>query len=50
MLFRSERPVVEDDWDATIEGQEPFQRELRLRRASDGAYRWHLCRMVPERN
>ena len=50
MIHPDERPVVEDAWDATIEGQEPFQRELRLRRASDGAYRWHLWRMVPERN
>ena len=50
MIHPDERPLVEDDWEATIEGQQPFQRELRLRRASDGAYRWHLGRMVPERN
>ncbi len=50
LIHPDERALVEDDWDATIEGQQPFQRELRLRRASDGAYRWHLWRMVPERN
>jgi PAS domain S-box-containing protein len=27
-----------------------FQAELRLRRGSDGAFRWHLCRAVPERS
>ena len=29
---------------------EMFQAECRLRRASDGAFRWHLCRAVPERS
>jgi len=28
----------------------PLETEVRLRRASDGAYRWHLLRAVPERN
>ncbi len=50
VIHPDERPQVEDDWVATIEGQQPFQRELRLRRATDGAYRWHVARMVPERN
>ena len=29
---------------------EMFQAECRLRRACDGAFRWHLCRAVPERS
>jgi signal transduction histidine kinase len=29
--------------------QEPFERQVRLRRASDGSYRWHLARAVPEK-
>ena len=29
---------------------EMFQTECRLRRGSDGAFRWHLCRAVPERS
>ena len=29
---------------------EMFQAECRLRRASDGAFRWHLCRAVPEQS
>jgi PAS domain S-box-containing protein len=27
--------------------KEPYELELRLRRASDGAYRWHLVREIP---
>jgi PAS domain S-box-containing protein len=27
----------------------PFERQMRLKRASDGTYRWHLARAVPER-
>src|SRR5206468_5769573 len=50
VIHAEERALVEEDWRATIDGHRPLQRELRLRRASDGAYRWHLCRMVPERN
>ena len=34
--------------DATSAG-EPLEREQRLRR-KDGVWRWHLCRMVPERD
>ncbi len=51
VIHPDERPLVEADWDGTIhDGHRAFQRELRLRRASDEAYRWHLGRMVPERN
>ncbi len=49
-IHPDERPLIADDWAATIDGHQAFQRELRLRRASDGTYRWHLGRMVPERN
>jgi len=50
VVHPDERPLVEHDWESTVQSQEAFQRELRLRRATDGAYRWHLGRMVPERN
>ncbi len=36
-------------WRAAIENGTSYQRECRLRRASDGAYRWHLSRAVVER-
>ncbi|HVR23670.1 MAG TPA: PAS domain-containing protein [Candidatus Polarisedimenticolia bacterium] len=36
-------------WMASVGTGEPFENELRFRRA-DGQYRWHLCRGVPQRN
>jgi PAS domain S-box-containing protein len=36
-------------WMASIATGEPFENELRFRRA-DGQYRWHLCRGVPLRD
>ena len=35
--------------DAVAKGSR-YEGEFRLRRASDGAYRWHISRAVPERN
>jgi len=37
------------EWENAIGSGEMFQAECRLR-ASDGAFRWHLCRAVPERS
>jgi PAS domain S-box-containing protein len=37
------------EWENAIRSGEMFQAECRLR-ASDGAFRWHLCRAVPERS
>ncbi|HVS35240.1 MAG TPA: response regulator [Gemmataceae bacterium] len=34
-------------WTEALRTAEPFEIETRFRRASDGAYRWHLCRAVP---
>ncbi|WP_437527327.1 ATP-binding protein [Sorangium sp. So ce726] len=36
-------------WRRCLESGEPFQGECRLR-SIHGAYRWHLCRAVPERD
>jgi PAS domain S-box-containing protein len=36
-------------WMASVATGEPFENELRFRRA-DGQYRWHLCRGVPLRD
>jgi PAS domain S-box-containing protein len=36
-----------DRWRTALATGEPYENELRLRRAADGAYRWHLTRAVP---
>lgn len=37
-------------WSAAFAAQQPFGASFRLRRASDGAYRWFLTRTIPQRN
>lgn len=37
-------------WEQAQREGKPFQMELRLKRGSDGTYRWHLVRSVPLRN
>ena len=45
----NELPQVKMSWQQAIRGGAPLEREQRLRR-KDGEWRWHLCRMVPERD
>jgi PAS domain S-box-containing protein len=40
---------IQGAWRETIRSGHPMERELRLRR-HDGEWRWHLCRVVPERD
>jgi PAS domain S-box-containing protein len=37
-------------WTAALRAGEPYNAECRIRRAADGAYRWHLARAVPMRD
>jgi two-component system cell cycle sensor histidine kinase/response regulator CckA len=37
-------------WERAVESASVFEIEHRLRRASDGSYRWHLVRAVPMKN
>jgi PAS domain S-box-containing protein len=37
-------------WEESLATGKPYENELRLRRAADGAYRWHLTRAVPMRD
>src|SRR6185369_5238519 len=37
-------------WQTALARGEPFEVQARLRRARDGAYRWHIGRVVPERD
>ena len=42
--------LCERRWQESIQSSQPLEVEYRLRRASDGAYRWHLTRGLPLRN
>jgi PAS domain S-box-containing protein len=37
-------------WRQSLETGDPYENEVRLRRAVDGSYRWHLTRAVPRQN
>jgi len=39
-----------EKWRASVATGEPFEQEVRFRRAGDGQYRWFLTRAVPLRN
>jgi PAS domain S-box-containing protein len=39
-----------DHWKRTIAAECDYEQECRIKRASDGAYRWHLSRAFPLRN
>ena len=48
-LHPDDRASVREGFEKEFARQEAFERQIRLRRASDGTYRWHLARVVPER-
>src|SRR5256886_5863319 len=48
-LPQSEVHEAQASWKAAVAAGTPLEREVRLRR-KDGELRWHLCRMVPERD
>jgi PAS domain S-box-containing protein len=50
VIHPDDQASARQEWRGTIDGGQMFQQPLRIRRASDGAFRWHLGRMVPERN
>lgn len=39
-----------DKWTHALKTGEPYEIEYRFKRASDGAYRWHLGRAIPFKN
>ncbi|TML81203.1 MAG: response regulator, partial [Actinobacteria bacterium] len=45
-----DRPGMVRLWQEALETGSPYENELRLRRAADESYRWHLTRAVPMRN
>jgi len=48
-LHADDSAACRADWERAMRSGEMFQSECRLQ-ASDGAFRWHLCRAVPERS
>jgi PAS domain S-box-containing protein len=46
----ADRQACAEAWRESITTGQPYERQCRLRRASDGASRWHLSRAVPELN
>jgi len=40
--------VLRHGWQVAARSGRMFEAECRVRRGSDGAFRWHLCRAVPE--
>jgi PAS domain S-box-containing protein len=44
-----DRDRIGESWQAALTTGEPLETQFRMRRESDGANRWHLCRIVPQR-
>ncbi len=40
-------PALLAAWERSVRERKPLEHEARMRRASDGTYRWHLVRAVP---
>jgi PAS domain S-box-containing protein len=47
VVHPDDRDAVIAAWQHAISRDEPFEAEVRLRRGSDGIYRWHLSRARP---
>jgi PAS domain S-box-containing protein len=50
VLHADDRDEARVHWDRGLRGEPTFERQVRLRRASDGHFRWHLVRAVAERD
>jgi PAS domain S-box-containing protein len=49
-LHPGDRDKVAAEWQVALAKGTGYETELRFRRASDGQYRWHLCRVLPLRD
>jgi PAS domain S-box-containing protein len=49
-LHPDDRTEARANWELGLRGGVPFERQVRLKRADDGSYRWHIARAVPERD
>jgi len=50
VVHPDDRAVLVTHFPRSLKTGQPFDMELRVRRASDGTYRWHLSRAVPLRD
>jgi PAS domain S-box-containing protein len=50
VVHAEDRGAAQQAWERSVGGPSAFERQLRIRRGSDGAYRWHLARGMPERD
>jgi PAS domain S-box-containing protein len=50
MLHVDDRDEARVHWERGLRGEPTFERQVRLRRASDGNFRWHLVRALAERD
>jgi PAS domain S-box-containing protein len=49
-VHEDDLPETIERWTEALRTGDPYEVELRVRRASDGAYRWHLARAVAMRS
>ncbi|MDP9111931.1 MAG: PAS domain-containing protein, partial [Candidatus Eremiobacteraeota bacterium] len=47
IIHDDDYPPLIRQWEKSISTGEPFEMKTRMRRASDGTYRWQLSRAVP---
>jgi PAS domain S-box-containing protein len=50
VMHPDDLPRTIELWRRALDTAQPYENEIRLRRADDGSYRWHLTRAVPMRS
>ena len=50
VVHSDDLPRLLERWQQALDTGHPYENEVRLRRAGDGAYRWHLARALPMHN
>src|SRR3989440_1867296 len=50
VMHPDDLPRTIELWQRALDTGQPYENEIRLRRADDGSYRWHLTRAVPMRS
>jgi PAS domain S-box-containing protein len=48
IVYPEDRDRVASSWERALSNRQAFETQFRMRRHSDGANRWHLCRAVPQ--